>query len=265
MGHCGRQARQPKGCWSGNSADCGHHGGICYRPNRRLAVVLASGRGYRRGSRLCVAHGKHRALVSGPGAQLQSGNAWRRRRGARRGDGVLFAAGPGDLFCVRMASGHGHDGCGDRDHGCPLYRVFEVCSGRTSGDDAATIRCEIARRYAALVLCAHLQRIRDWNSRHADMDGGLRDRCLYRSEEHTSELQSLAYLVCRLLLEKKKNYTRKSSCAGWEHETMKAVSRSSFAWPTLLENKPSRASRTALTVAYTLYMKRRRSAAHEPR
>src|SRR2546425_5356905 len=29
-----------------------------------------------------------------------------------------------------------------------------------------------------------------------------------RSEEHTSELQSLAYLVCRLLLEKKKNITR---------------------------------------------------------
>src|SRR2546425_5517614 len=29
-------------------------------------------------------------------------------------------------------------------------------------------------------------------------------RKLYRSEEHTSELQSLAYLVCRLLLEKKK-------------------------------------------------------------
>src|ERR1041384_8867279 len=26
---------------------------------------------------------------------------------------------------------------------------------------------------------------------------------IYRSEEHTSELQSLAYLVCRLLLEKK--------------------------------------------------------------
>src|SRR5229473_1733189 len=29
-------------------------------------------------------------------------------------------------------------------------------------------------------------------------------RSLSRSEEHTSELQSLAYLVCRLLLEKKK-------------------------------------------------------------
>src|SRR5205823_11452024 len=30
-------------------------------------------------------------------------------------------------------------------------------------------------------------------------------RHLDRSEEHTSELQSLAYLVCRLLLEKKKH------------------------------------------------------------
>src|SRR2546425_8504003 len=30
------------------------------------------------------------------------------------------------------------------------------------------------------------------------------ERQLPRSEEHTSELQSLAYLVCRLLLEKKK-------------------------------------------------------------
>src|SRR2546425_7772249 len=29
-----------------------------------------------------------------------------------------------------------------------------------------------------------------------------------RSEEHTSELQSLAYLVCRLLLEKKNKRTR---------------------------------------------------------
>src|SRR2546425_3839247 len=32
-----------------------------------------------------------------------------------------------------------------------------------------------------------------------------------RSEEHTSELQSLAYLVCRLLLEKKKNRTARHS------------------------------------------------------
>src|SRR2546425_7209414 len=56
--------------------------------------------------------------------------------------------------------------------------------------------------------------------RHADADfmgallHGIRDHSVqpqnsasawrWRSEEHTSELQSLAYLVCRLLLEKKK-------------------------------------------------------------
>src|SRR3712207_9071624 len=37
--------------------------------------------------------------------------------------------------------------------------------------------------------------------RRAELD----DRLVYRSEEHTSELQSRQYLVCRLLLEKKKS------------------------------------------------------------
>src|SRR2546425_6609518 len=38
--------------------------------------------------------------------------------------------------------------------------------------------------------------------------GMLNVPALSRSEEHTSELQSLAYLVCRLLLEKKKIKSR---------------------------------------------------------
>src|SRR2546425_4827440 len=38
-------------------------------------------------------------------------------------------------------------------------------------------------------------------------------RTSQRSEEHTSELQSLAYLVCRLLLEKKKRDSKHSSRA----------------------------------------------------
>src|ERR1041384_8601212 len=43
-------------------------------------------------------------------------------------------------------------------------------------------------------------------------NAGVRARCwinqrVRRSEEHTSELQSLAYLVCRLLLEKTKGPT----------------------------------------------------------
>src|SRR2546425_12705186 len=42
--------------------------------------------------------------------------------------------------------------------------------------------------------------------RHADGRAGDGHVTVFeRSEEHTSELQSLAYLVCRLLLEKKKN------------------------------------------------------------
>src|SRR2546425_9553814 len=48
---------------------------------------------------------------------------------------------------------------------------------------------------------------------HANLSVGIHDAHrpagVERSEEHTSELQSLAYLVCRLLLEKKK--TRKES------------------------------------------------------
>src|SRR5436189_6459218 len=38
---------------------------------------------------------------------------------------------------------------------------------------------------------------------------GLQAPCASRSEEHTSELQSPMYLVCRLLLEKKNKRTRR--------------------------------------------------------
>src|ERR1035437_10403208 len=37
---------------------------------------------------------------------------------------------------------------------------------------------------------------------------------LHRSEEHTSELQSRQYLVCRLLLEKKNNTNKQTSRTG---------------------------------------------------
>src|SRR2546430_4730634 len=42
--------------------------------------------------------------------------------------------------------------------------------------------------------------------------------CLCRSEEHTSELQSQSNLVCRLLLEKKKNERLLSPCRRREHD-----------------------------------------------
>src|SRR2546425_4575109 len=51
-------------------------------------------------------------------------------------------------------------------------------------------------------------------TQHFKIAAGETFGVIYRSEEHTSELQSLAYLVCRLLLEKKKKihtYTQRSA------------------------------------------------------
>src|SRR5258708_24477733 len=42
---------------------------------------------------------------------------------------------------------------------------------------------------------------------------GMDETVLRRSEEHTSELQSPDHLVCRLLLEKKKQYNTMTLCA----------------------------------------------------
>src|SRR2546425_8949518 len=46
-------------------------------------------------------------------------------------------------------------------------------------------------------------------TRHISYELSQQKRKRVRSEEHTSELQSLAYLVCRLLLEKKKKNKKK--------------------------------------------------------
>src|SRR3989441_6563057 len=75
----------------------------------------------------------------------------------------------------------------------------------------------LATRRMSLVICAAGRlkistAVAVWISSpraKAPMRTGSCERCArMRSEEHTSELQSLAYLVCRLLLEKKKKYVR---------------------------------------------------------
>src|SRR3712207_7154054 len=63
---------------------------------------------------------------------------------------------------------------------------------------------------AQFILRAHRHLLREVATGEAlgggrDLPGRVRDRP-GRSEEHTSELQSRQYLVCRLLLEKKKNH-----------------------------------------------------------
>src|SRR5687767_15752705 len=54
-----------------------------------------------------------------------------------------------------------------------------------------------------------------------------------RSEEHTSELQSLAYLVCRLLLEKKKQRTKPRTQTGHPRPPL---SRGCRGWPTTVHS-----------------------------
>src|SRR2546425_7910725 len=72
-----------------------------------------------------------------------------------------------------------------------------IDGGHRSGERREQLRhrahgLELAERLALLHLVTHV----------GQLDGEV------RSEEHTSELQSLAYLVCRLLLEKKKDTPR---------------------------------------------------------
>src|SRR2546425_3486666 len=86
----------------------------------------------------------------------------------------------------------------------PRSTLFPYTTLFRSGvvDDRFLGRLSISRR-----LCI-LQR-----GTKADQFAFFRTRQSFRSEEHTSELQSLAYLVCRLLLEKKKK--RPSKVRSW--------------------------------------------------
>src|SRR5205823_13042791 len=77
-------------------------------------------------------------------------------------------------------------------------------------DVAATTEIYTLSLHDALPICsgkarARCSRVRqDCGARRSSVSRRRPSRaCCWRSEEHTSELQSLAYLVCRLLLEKK--------------------------------------------------------------
>src|SRR2546425_8857927 len=79
-------------------------------------------------------------------------------------------------------------------------------------NDTATTEIYTLSLHDALPICTATPRCgsRDWRRwRGASGRGPAAVRIRRRSEEHTSELQSLAYLVCRLLLEKKKKKKNK--------------------------------------------------------
>src|SRR5205823_9808650 len=89
----------------------------------------------------------------------------------------------------------------------------------TKSDDMQVVRGEPVFKDLDLPKGMTLDRLSDRRTLLQQFDDQLRrveavphkgytgkQKMAFRSEEHTSELQSLAYLVCRLLLEKKKKY-----------------------------------------------------------
>src|SRR3989442_10361676 len=74
-------------------------------------------------------------------------------------------------------------------------------------NDTATTEIYTLSLHDALPISPRLKRgpARCSSSTHGNCRAARRSRRSSRSEEHTSELQSRPHLVCRLLLEKKKN------------------------------------------------------------
>src|SRR5438045_7507074 len=81
-----------------------------------------------------------------------------------------------------------------RSCGVPGYEI-----ARQDGKD----RTVVARRTSAGICRSRWSNVSWWNRRRSGLSCPLAFNSR-RSEEHTSELQSLRHLVCRLLLEKKK-------------------------------------------------------------
>src|SRR5205823_7110532 len=97
----------------------------------------------------------------------------------------------------------------------PLIVLIAFVSSDLAGSDLKSEEVYSAwlQMYDLKFQDAHIV-LERWQKSHPDDSlGPASDAAAYlfseltrlRSEEHTSELQSLAYLVCRLLLEKKKD------------------------------------------------------------
>src|SRR3712207_8803780 len=85
----------------------------------------------------------------------------------------------------------------------PYTTLFRSLLALGAGDADGAGRHLLAPRRAARAVALH-DRAADLPRPARHLLGAAADHRLGRSEEHTSELQSRQYLVCRLLLEKKK-------------------------------------------------------------
>src|SRR5205823_13505787 len=93
-------------------------------------------------------------------------------------------------------------------HPFPTRRSSDLASGATPSRSSSTHSSAANREPPGEPPHGHAREARRQHHEVPDLEVDLPSRAAGqpaqpRSEEHTSELQSLAYLVCRLLLEKK--------------------------------------------------------------
>src|SRR3712207_7500920 len=86
----------------------------------------------------------------------------------------------------------------------PYTTLFRSLFHHSQIQDSLSFGSEVGVAHGSFDVRYHSERV----SRHSETERIEANRCQVgassRSEEHTSELQSRQYLVCRLLLEKKK-------------------------------------------------------------
>src|SRR2546425_6134231 len=145
----------------------------------------------------------------------------------RKGLKLGIYSSPGPKTCAKYEGSFGHeeqDAQTYADWGID-YLKYDWCSAQ--GDQKAAyakMRDALKKTGRPIVysLCQYgKERVWSWGASLSGnlwrTTGDIKDRydsMAYRSEEHTSELQSLAYLVCRLLLEKKKRWKYQASGPG---------------------------------------------------
>src|SRR5438093_2040024 len=117
----------------------------------------------------------------------------------RRTEGMEHACTQGDLVRVRAADRRGEGPPTEQGSGHDHAALYEGRQRETPGHHLGRVRTDRQR--------PRPRRVRERRLDEADAKALGRRSSRggpWRSEEHTSELQSLTNIVCRLLLEKKK-------------------------------------------------------------
>src|SRR2546428_10071896 len=92
-----------------------------------------------------------------------------------------------------------------------MYKhVYVPVDNSEHSNRAIDLAVELGKAFGARLTGSHVYAARLHDYRFKQMEYTLPEE--YRSEEHTSELQSRSDLVCRLLLEKKKKQTERTAC-----------------------------------------------------